>query len=43
MARIFNTMLNISGENRHFYLVSDFSGKAFSFSPLSVKLAVGLS
>ena len=37
-----NTTLNISGESGHPYLVPDLSGKAFSFSLLSIILAVGL-
>ena len=36
-------MLNKSGESGHPCLVPDFSGKAFSFSPLSITFAVGLS
>ena len=43
MARPSNTMLNKIGERGHPCLVPDFSGKAFSFSPLSIILAVGLS
>ena len=43
MARTSNTMLNKSGENGYPCLVPDFIGKAFSFSPLSIMLAVGLS
>ena len=31
-----STMLNNSGESGHPYLVPGFSGKAFSFSPLSI-------
>ena len=38
-----NAMLNRSGENRHLCLVPDLSGKSFSFCPLSMMLAVGLS
>ena len=38
-----NPMLNNSGKNGHPCLVPDFSGKAFSFSPLSITFAVGLS
>ena len=41
VARTSNTMLNESGESGH--PCPDFSGKAFSFSPLSIILAVGLS
>ena len=37
------TMLNSSGESGHPWLVPDFRGNAFNFSPLRVMLAVGLS
>ena len=37
------TMLNSSGESGHPYLVPDFRGNAFNFSPLRVMFAVGLS
>uniref|UniRef100_A0A8D1BC92 Uncharacterized protein n=1 Tax=Sus scrofa TaxID=9823 RepID=A0A8D1BC92_PIG len=43
VARISSTMLNKSGESGYPCLVPDFSGKAFSFSPLSSIFAVGLS
>ena len=43
VARTSSTMLNNSGESGHHSLVPDFSGKAFSFSPLSIIFAVGLS
>uniref|UniRef100_A0A8D1CFG6 Uncharacterized protein n=1 Tax=Sus scrofa TaxID=9823 RepID=A0A8D1CFG6_PIG len=43
VVRTSNTMLNNSGESGHPYLVPDFSGKALSFSPLSIIFAVGLS
>ena len=43
VARTSNTMLNRSGESRHHCLVPDLSGKALSFCPLSMMLAVGLS
>ena len=36
-------MLNSSGGSGHPYLVPDFRGNAFNFSPLRVMLAVGLS
>ena len=36
-------MLNKSGESGHPCLVPDLRGNAFSFSPLSMMLAVGLS
>ena len=43
VAKTSNTMLNRSGERGHPCLVPDLSGKALSFCPLSVMLAVGLS
>ena len=42
VARTSNIMLNKS-ESAHLYLVADPRGNAFSFSPLSMMLAVGLS
>ena len=36
-------MLNKNGESEHPCLVPDFTGNAFSFSSLSMMLAVGLS
>uniref|UniRef100_A0A8W4F6S2 Uncharacterized protein n=1 Tax=Sus scrofa TaxID=9823 RepID=A0A8W4F6S2_PIG len=43
VARSSNTMLNKSGKSGHPCLGTDFRGKAFSFSPLSIVFAVGLS
>ena len=43
VARTSNTILSRQGESGHPCLVSDFSVKTFSFSPLSIILAVGLS
>ena len=43
MARTSKTMLNGSGESRDPCLVPDLSGNFFSFSPLRMMLAVGLS
>ena len=43
MARTSNSMLNRSGERGHPCLVPDLSGKALSFCPLSMMLAVGFS
>jgi hypothetical protein len=36
-------MLNRSGESGHPCLIPDFKGNGFSFSPLTMMLAVGLS
>ena len=43
LAKTSSTMLNNSGDNRHSCLVPVLTGMAFSFSPLSIMLAVGLS
>ena len=43
VARTFKTMLNNSGESGHHYLVPDHRGNAFSFSPLRIVFAVGLT
>ena len=43
VARTSNTMLNSSDESGHSCLVHDFRGEAFSFSLLSMMLAVVLS
>ena len=42
-ARTSRTMLNNSDQSGHPCLVPDLSGKAFSFSPLSIIFAVHLS
>ena len=43
VAKTSKTMLNSSDESGHPCLVSDFRGNAFSFSPLRIMFAVGLS
>ena len=43
VAETSKTMLNNSGESGHPCLVPDLRGKGFSFSPLRMMLAVGLS
>ena len=43
VARTLKTMLNNSGESGHPCLVPDLRGDAFSFSPLRIMFAVGLS
>uniref|UniRef100_A0A8C9C8P2 Uncharacterized protein n=1 Tax=Phocoena sinus TaxID=42100 RepID=A0A8C9C8P2_PHOSS len=43
LARTSKTMLNNSGESGHPCLVPDLRGNAFSFSPLRMMFAVGLS
>ena len=43
IARTSRTMLNSSGESGHHCLVPDLMGDAFSFLPLKIMFAVGLS
>ena len=43
VAKASKTMLNSSGESGHSCLVPDFRGNAFSFSPVKIMFAVGLS
>ena len=43
MAKTSKTMLNSSDESGHLCLVPNFRGNAFSFSPLRIMFAVGLS
>ena len=43
VARISRTMLNNSGENGQHCLVPDLRENAFSFSPLRIIFALGLS
>ena len=43
VARTSKTTLNNSGESGHPCIVSDLRGSAFSFSPLTIVFAVGLS
>jgi hypothetical protein len=43
LARNSKTMLSRCGESEHLCLVPDFRGNGFSFSPLSMMLAIGLS
>ena len=43
MAKTSKTMLNSSSESGHPYLVPDFRGSAFNFSPLKIMFVVGLS
>ena len=42
VVRTSSTMLKNSGESGHPCLAPDFSGKGFSFSPLSILFVVGL-
>ena len=43
MAKTSKTMLNSNGESGHPFLVPDFRGNAFNFSPLMIMFAVDLS
>ena len=43
VAKTSKIMLNSSGESGHPCLVPDFRGNAFSYSPLRIMFAVGLS
>ena len=43
VVRTSRTMLNNSGESGHPCLITDLRGNAFSFSPLRIMFAVGLS
>ena len=43
MAKTSKTVFNSSGDNGHPYLVPDFRGNAFNFSPLKIMFVVGLS
>ena len=43
VAKTSKTMLNSSGESGHPCLVPDLRGNVFSFSPLRIMFAVGLS
>jgi hypothetical protein len=42
LTRNFSAMLNISGESGHPCLIPDFRENGFSFSPLSMMLAIAL-
>ena len=41
LAKTSSAEVNISGKSEHPCFVSDFGGKAFSFSPLSMMLPMG--
>ena len=43
VVRTSRTVLNNSGESGHPYLIPDLRGNVFSFSPLRIMFAVGLS
>jgi hypothetical protein len=43
LVRYSKSMLNMSGESEHTFLLHDFRGNGFSVSPLSMMLAIGLS
>ena len=43
VAKTSRTMLNNTGKSGHSYLFPDLRGNAFSFSPLRIMFAVGLS
>ena len=43
VVRTSRTVLNNSGESGHPYLIPDLRGNAFSFSPLRIMFAVGVS
>ena len=43
VARTLSTMLNRNSDSEYLCLVPDFSGKAFSFLPLSIMLVMSLS
>ena len=42
MAKTSKTMLNISSESGHPWLVPDFTGNTFNFSPLRIMFALSL-
>jgi hypothetical protein len=43
LARNSKTVLNRNEESGHPYLIPDFGGNVFSFSPFSMMLAIGFS